>query len=160
MATWNIFCAKQLTDRYLSQYLPNQFGPWTWVQPILNGSQSWSLQSYASSGNQSVTSCWAVIMSGSQSLVSGLWRTGERLGRGLCCQEELAGLWNIPFAEGNEEIPAVLCFSHRSTTSLQTTESSYRYRPNRLQASNVPLGRKDTMVIAWLRSSRKWCKSL
>lgn len=26
-------------------------------------------------------------------------------GRGLCCQEELAGLWNIPFAEGNEEIP-------------------------------------------------------
>ncbi|CAM4521802.1 unnamed protein product [Leuciscus chuanchicus] len=29
-------------------------------------------------------------------------------GRGLCCQEELAGLWNIPFAEGNEEIPAVL----------------------------------------------------
>lgn len=34
-----------------------------------------------SSGKQSVTSCWGVITSGSQWLVSGLWRTGERLGK-------------------------------------------------------------------------------
>lgn len=116
-----------------------RFGPWTWVQPILNGSQSWSLQSYAvfwKAVSDFMLSSDYVWLS-----VAGVKTLTDRRdwGRGLCCQEELAGLWNIPFAEGNEEIPRRPALSHRNISSLQTTESSYRYRANRLQASNIPL---------------------
>lgn len=124
MATWQFF----LSDRYVSQYLPNQcFGPWTWVQPILNGSQSWSLQSYAvfwkAVSDFMLSSDYVWLSVAGVRTLTDRRETGEE---GYVVRRSWQACGTFPLRRGMKRYHAVLCFSHRSITSLQTTESCYR----------------------------------
>lgn len=128
LINWKNFCPYQ------------RFGPWTWVQPILNGSQSWSLQSYAvfwkAVSDFMLSSDYVWLSVAGVRTLTDRRETGEE---GYVVRRSWQARGTFPLRRGMKRYRAVLCFSHRNITSLQTTESSYRYRPNRLQASNIPL---------------------
>lgn len=155
-ATWKIFCVKHnyLTDMYPSISNITAFVLKLGHNPSLMAHSPGHYRVMPSSGKQSVTSYWAVIMSGSQWLVSGLWQTGERMGKRVMLSRGAGrpvehclcrGEWRRDIAPS--------CTFHMGASLLskllQTTEVSYRYRLNRLQASNIPSGRKAS-VWWWL----------
>ncbi len=148
-ATWKIFGVKlnYLTDMYPS----NIFRPWTWAQPTLNDLQSWSLQSYAvfwkavSDFIRSSDYVWLSVAG-----VRTLTDRRENGKEGYVVKRSWQACGALPLRRGmKKRYHAILHFSHGSITSLQTTEVGYRYRLNRLQASNIPLGRKAS-VWWWL----------
>lgn len=95
-----------------------------------------------SSGEQSVTSCWAVIMSGWCQDFDGQER---HWGGGLRCQKHSlwGGKWTL-FTGEHHSSPNYWVWLQTQTQPVTAFH----------------LAEKDMMVIVWLQSSRKWCESL